>query len=77
MHLPGLKTSVTAAPMKISHICRYKLRLLTTNAYADLSAHLVERVVVLGDVVPDHHVEEVPADVVVRGQGLVLIWKFG
>ena len=33
----------------------------------------VERVVVLLDVVADHHVEEVPPDVVVGSQGLVFV----
>ena len=33
----------------------------------------VERVVVLVDVVPHHRVEEVPVDVVVRGEALVVV----
>ena len=35
----------------------------------------IQRVVVLVDVVVDHRVEEVPADVVIGGQRLVVIWK--
>ena len=37
----------------------------------------VERVVVLLDVVPHHHVEKLPADVVGRRQGFVRIYNCG